>query len=106
MERRTDKKDRGAGTDGTLRERAAILESILNGVSLLISYIDKEERYVFVNRAYAWWHDIRPEEAIGKRVSEILKPEEYSMNSANINKALHGQPAPYDNELPEREGRE
>ena len=106
MERRTDKKDRGAGTDGTLRERAAILESILNGVSLLISYIDKEERYVFVNRAYAWWHDIRPEEAIGKRVSEILKPEEYARISANIKKALDGQRVTYENQVTDREGRE
>lgn len=106
MERRTDKKDRGAGTDGTLREWAAILESILNGVSLLISYIDKEERYAFVNRAYARWYDITPEALIGKRVSEILKPDVYERASANIKKTLGGQRVIYENQVTDREGRE
>ena len=96
----------GAGPDDALREKAGILESILNGVSLLITYIDKEERYVFVNRAYARWHDIPPEALIGKRVSEILKPDVYERASANIKKALDGQRVVYENQAADREGRE
>jgi len=104
MERRIDKTNQGA--DDALREKAGILESILNGVSLLITYIDKEERYVFVNRAYARWYDITPEALIGKRVSEILKPEVYERASANIKKALGGQRVVYENQVTDREGRE
>ena len=37
----------GAGPDDALREKAGILESILNGVSLLITYIDKEAKGFF-----------------------------------------------------------
>lgn len=106
MERRKDKTNQGVGPDDTLRERAGMLESILNGASLLITYIDKEERYAFVNRAYASWYDVKPEELIGKRVSEILKPDVYARASANIKKALDGQPVSYENQVTDREGRE
>lgn len=47
MERRMDKTNQGAGPDDALREKAGILESILNGVSLLITYIDKEAKGFF-----------------------------------------------------------
>lgn len=42
-----DKTNQGAGPDDALREKAGILESILNGVSLLITYIDKEAKGFF-----------------------------------------------------------
>ena len=53
MESRENQTKRGGDPEETLRERAGMLESILNGVLLLITYTDKEERYAFVNRAGA-----------------------------------------------------
>ncbi len=79
--------------------------SVLNAVSFLIAYIDREERYGFVNRAYASWYRVRQEDLIGKKVSELLKPDAYERASANIKKALGGQSVWYENQVVDPEGR-
>ncbi|MDD2275782.1 MAG: PAS domain S-box protein [Smithellaceae bacterium] len=106
MGSRENQTRRGAGPEEALRERAGMLESILNGVLLLITYTDKDERYAFVNRAYAEWYHIKPEELIGKRVSEVLKPDVYARAFENIQKALGGERVAYENQVTDPEGRE
>ena len=88
-----------------LREKAEMFENIINGVSMLITYMDTEERYVFVNRAYAQWYEINPEQLIGKRVADILKPDVYERASNNIKKVLKGQHVSYENEVIDKDGR-
>lgn len=39
-----------------LSENKQMLESVLDGVSTLITYMDRDEKYRFVNRAYADWY--------------------------------------------------
>ena len=89
-----------------LREKAEMFENIINGVSMLITYMDTEERYVFVNRAYAQWYGVNPEQLIGKRVADILKPDVYVRASHNIKKVLSGQPVSYENKVIDKDRRE
>ncbi len=103
---RNEKADKSAPSTESLLTSAETLLSVLNGVSLLIAYIDREERYGFVNRAYANWHRVRQEDLIGKKLSEFLKPDAYEKASANIKKALSGQPVSYENQVVDPEGRE
>jgi PAS domain S-box-containing protein len=103
---RNEKADKSAPATESLLTSAETLLSVLNGVSLLIAYIDREERYGFVNRAYANWHRVRQEDLIGKKLSEFLKPDAYEKASANIKKALSGQPVSYENQVVDPEGRE
>ena len=89
-----------------LHEKAEMFENIINGVSMLITYMDTEERYVFVNRAYAQWYEVNPKQLIGKRVADILKPDVYERASHNIKKVLSGQPVSYENRVIDKYGRE
>lgn len=89
-----------------LREHREILESIINGVSMLITYVDREERYVFINRAYADWHGVSRKELIGKKVSDILSPDAYEKAAGNIKKALKGQRVSYTNKVIAKDGSE
>jgi len=97
--------DQSAKAAKRLPESAETLLSVLNAVSFLIAYIDREERYGFVNRAYASWYRVRQEDLIGKKVSELLKPDAYERASANIKKALGGQSVLYENQVVDPEGR-
>ncbi len=97
--------DQSAKAAKRLPESAETLLSVLNAVSFLIAYIDREEKYGFVNRAYASWYRVRQEDLIGKKVSELLKPDAYERASANIKKALGGQSVWYENQVVDPEGR-
>ncbi|MFH2093292.1 MAG: PAS domain S-box protein [Pseudomonadota bacterium] len=89
-----------------LRQNKIMLESIINGVSILITHIDIEERYGFVNKAYADWYGVTREELLGKKVSEILSPDAYKMAVGNIRKALNGQRVFYTNKVITKDGAE
>ncbi|MHB8138798.1 MAG: hybrid sensor histidine kinase/response regulator [Smithellaceae bacterium] len=89
-----------------LRDRAETLANILNGVSMLITFMDCEERYVFVNRAYAEWYGLNQQDVIGKRAADILKPDAYKRASHNIKKVLNGQQVSYENMVIDKDGRE
>lgn len=87
-----------------LSENKQMLESVLDGVSALITYMDRDEKYRFVNRAYADWYGLSREEMIGKRVSEILSPDVYQRVSSNTKKALSGQSVAYENTVIDKNG--
>ncbi|MFH1153056.1 MAG: PAS domain S-box protein [Pseudomonadota bacterium] len=87
-----------------LKESRAVLENIVNGVSMLITYVDCEERYVFVNRAYADWYGVSREELLGERVSDILSSDAYARASGNIKKVLSGQRLSYVNKVVAKDG--
>ncbi|PKN81344.1 MAG: hypothetical protein CVU51_14225 [Deltaproteobacteria bacterium HGW-Deltaproteobacteria-1] len=89
-----------------LHENAEMFESIINGVSMLVTYMDCEERYVFVNQAYAEWYGLNRQEVIGKRAADILKPDVYERASHNIKKVLSGQHVSYENKVINKDGHE
>jgi PAS domain S-box-containing protein len=48
------------------------LAFILSSLPMLISYVDREHRYRFVNRSYGTWFGLEPEKIIGLKVSELI----------------------------------
>ena len=87
-----------------LHKSEELLDTVMNGVSLLVTYIDREQRYVFVNHAYAKWYGKSPGELLGKRVSDVLSPEVYERTSCNIETALSGQRVSYTNTVLDQDG--
>ena len=93
--------------DVTARDRAqeapweglGLLGTVINGVSILIAYIDQDGRYRFANQAYADWYGLTPGELLGKRVAEVLSPELYQKVVAHIDEALAGQPVSFNSEV-------
>jgi len=74
-----------------LRESEARLRIITDNMPALIGYIDTEQRYRFVNRAYEQWFDTPREQYYGRTVREIVGEDYYSEMKSGIEAALAGQ---------------
>ncbi len=74
------------------QERRAVFSSAMaDAVPILISYVDREQRYRFVNRAYERWFGIDRSEIEGKTLAEVLGPEAYNRVRDHAARALAGE---------------
>jgi PAS domain S-box-containing protein len=77
------------GAEAEVRQAADELRSVTDAVPLLISYVDREQRYSFVNHAYETWFG-RPRDQInGRLVAEVLGPA-YGEVRPRLEEALAG----------------
>jgi PAS domain S-box-containing protein len=70
-----------------------------DAVPILISYVDREERYRFVNRAYERWFAVDRAEIEGRTMREVLGGEAYSRLQSHIHRALAGETVTYAGEV-------
>ena len=76
----------------TLRGRLA---AVSDSNPALISFIDREERYGYVNAAYERWFD-RPRSAfLGRRLEEVMGPDAYRVAAPRMREALGGRAVHY-----------
>jgi PAS domain S-box-containing protein len=87
------------------RRSAAQLKSITDTLPALVSYIDTEERYRFVNRAYEEWFGVKPEELLGKTIAELLGEQSYARFKERFQAALSGRTVRYEQELTIKDGK-
>ena len=71
-----------------------------------ISYIDSEERFVFVNHEYEKAFGLKRIEIIGKHIQNILEDENYSRVKKHIHKALSGNNVRFESLFTGKEGEE
>jgi PAS domain S-box-containing protein len=83
-----------------LREREQQLRHIADAMPALISYVDHERRYRFVNRQYEIWFRCSSEEVIGKTTDEVLGPGLMARGGPYIDRALRGEKVDFEVELP------
>ena len=89
----------GIGADVTGRKRAEddLRESqekirlITDSLPALISYIDSDQRYRFVNRTYELWHETPAENILGKDLKEVLGDSVHPEILPHVDAALSGQ---------------
>jgi PAS domain S-box-containing protein len=84
--------------EAALRDREQELQLIADALPALISYVDIEQRYRFVNRAYEVWFRRNRDEILGKTVREVLG-EAYPIAAPNIKRAQTGQITTYEAEI-------
>jgi PAS domain S-box-containing protein len=88
-----------------LRREQDRVRLVIDQVPALIAYVDRDERYVYVNRGYETWFG-RPAEAVrGKHVRDIVGPEPYERIRGPIEAVLRGELVGYEKEMPFRTGR-
>ncbi len=82
------------------------LQLITDALPALITYLDSEQRYQFVNREYKHWFNIADsDQLIGMKIEEFVGSNVYKQVRHHIEKALAGEVVTYQQELPFRNGR-
>jgi len=81
------------------RESEQRVRALTDALPLLVSFIDLDERYRFVNVAYETWFGVPLAELRGRTVREVLGPEAYTLVAPDIAAALAGNSASFEGEV-------
>ncbi|WP_160107055.1 PAS domain-containing hybrid sensor histidine kinase/response regulator [Pseudomonas izuensis] len=96
----TDRKN----TEQALRQSQTELQLIINAMPILISYVDREERFRLNNSAYLDWYGLTPQELYGRTIREVLGDEAYALRAEHIAQALAGRSCSFSIDTPHRDG--
>ncbi|PSR56866.1 hypothetical protein AHMF7605_26885 [Adhaeribacter arboris] len=86
-----------------IEANAQQLRLITDALPVLISYLDREEKYRFVNLAYEAWFHQKPENLIGRSAKEVVGEEAYLNIKKYIERALAGERLDFEARMPYRE---
>lgn len=87
-----------------LEERERELRVLTDALPVLISYVDKDERYRFHNAAYGKWFGKEGSELDGKLVREVIGAAAYDLLKPSIDRALSGERFSLEQLVPYRGG--
>lgn len=83
-----------------LRDGERRIRLITDAVPALIAYVDADERYRFVNHAYEECFNLLRYELEGQTMREALGPEQYALRLPHIMRALAGEEAHFELQMP------
>jgi PAS domain S-box-containing protein len=86
-------------TEEALRDGERRIRLITDATPALIAYVDREERYQFVNEPYRRWLDRPVETIIGRRMDDVLHPEFYGRRKDFMARALGGETVEFEAQL-------
>jgi PAS domain S-box-containing protein len=76
--------------EADLNERNRDLQLVIDSVPVMITRLDKDERFLFANRAYTDLMEIAVENIIGRRIAEVVAPDVYAQIRPALDRALSG----------------
>lgn len=74
-----------------LREARERLQLVTDNTPVLLSYLDRDERFIFANRAYAEMIGLDPESMVGRQARDVLGEKEYARVSPAVRRVMRGQ---------------
>ncbi len=83
----------------TLLNRENEIRTITDNIPALVSYVDADGHYSFVNQQYEKWFGIPSKDIIGKHIREVTGKIAYEQIKDYVAKALSGQRITFDNKL-------
>ncbi|WP_375452174.1 PAS domain S-box protein [uncultured Devosia sp.] len=89
-----------------LRDREYDLQVMADSLPLLISYVDRDEVYRFVNAAYQDWFGKRSDELIGRHLKDVIGDAVYLAVTPKLRRALAGEAFSFEHVMPYRTGGE
>ena len=87
-----------------MRESEKQLRLIADALPALVSYVDAEHRYQFVNKTYTDWFGHKPEEIIGKHVREVLGEAAYAAILPAMERVFSGETFSFERLMPYKDG--
>lgn len=94
----------GKQMEEILRGNENQLRLIADAMPLLVSYVDREQHYQFVNQTYTRWFERERKEFVGKHLSEVLGSEAYQKILPEVEKVLAGEEVSYESFIPYKNG--
>jgi PAS domain S-box-containing protein len=87
-----------------LRAREEQLQILIDAVPALISYVDADRRYRFVNRSYEEWFGCSREQLVGQHMSTVLGEQAYEDARVHLAAAERGEQVRFESLLMHRDG--
>ncbi len=72
---------------------------LLHGAPALLTYLDREQRFRFVNDTHRSWLGMEPSELLGQRLIDVVGVGNYERARAALERAYAGQLASYEGEF-------
>jgi PAS domain S-box-containing protein len=91
-------------TEEALERSEQQLRLITDATPALVSYIDRSQRYRFVNLKYQEWFGYQRDEVLGKTMTEVLGHEAMNRLAPHVARVLRGEKVRFEVEAPYREG--
>ncbi|AZS20260.1 PAS domain S-box protein [Caulobacter sp. FWC26] len=73
--------------------------AMADAVPILISYVDRDERYRFVNRAYELWFGVNRASIEGRRLRDVIGGAAYERLKDHVTRALAGETLIFEGEV-------
>ena len=89
-----------------LQQQKEYMQLITDAMPVLISHIDNEYRYQYVNKTYEDWYHISQAEINGKYVRDIVGERAFEIIRPYIDRALQGEAVTFEALLPVDDGSE
>ena len=102
LTRSVNRIDLPAHTVGEPAERGSLLalsQRKLNALGLPVAYVDRNQRYRFVNKAYLDWVGMREADVLGREAIEVMGRDVFQLYRAYIEAALSGERTTYERQL-------
>jgi PAS domain S-box-containing protein len=80
-----------ARATAALAEREHELQMLTDAMPVLVSYVDADRRYRFINKIYEEWFPRRRDEIIGKPVREVVGETAYAAVQPYMDRVLAGE---------------
>jgi PAS domain S-box-containing protein len=80
------------------------LASLLDSVPVLVSFVDSDLRYRFVNQQYSEWFGMTREEIVGRTMDEVLGEHAVAALRPHITRALAGETTTFEARVPYHRG--
>jgi two-component system, cell cycle sensor histidine kinase and response regulator CckA len=84
----------------TLRAKEAQVRLITDTAPVMLAQCSREQRFRFVNRAYAERLGLLPEDIMGKSLADVLGKEATEVIDPHIRRVLDGEPVEFEAEIP------
>lgn len=89
----------------TIRRRELEFKALADNVPAFFSYLDREQRYRFVNKRYEEFFGLSNEEIVGRHIQDLYGPDGYAKIQPYLEKAIAGEPISFEGEWSRRDGK-
>ena len=90
--------------DATVQESEERLRAITDALPFLISYLDNDQIFRFINKPYESWFERPLSAIIGRHVRDVMGPAMYEARRPFIERALAGESLSYEADFRRSEG--